>query len=99
MSHTYHQFLFPYSVTCHTNDLAVFHCLRALGHYADPGAPVPDPEHREHQWRNAGNKLTLCFSSPAYRNKFKDNARRILPQTLWSVVRESDEVPESALNR
>ncbi|MCG8564639.1 MAG: hypothetical protein MI747_06105 [Desulfobacterales bacterium] len=80
------------SITCHTNDLAVFHCLNALSRYSESttygSREFPLVEERD--WRNTGNKLTLWFTHPQYRDRFEENALRLLPHDLWSVVEKHD---------
>ncbi len=78
--------LCKYSITCHTNDLAVFHCLHALCDYAEPSIRSDTPKSQENQWRNSGNRVTLWFAHASCRDKFEAAAQRLLPGDLWSVV-------------
>ncbi len=84
-----------YSITCHTDDLAVVHCLRAICHFAEEGCPpqIAWGGTTEVKWRAAGNRITLRFTSPAYRDNFVKEAMRILPPDSWSEVARSDNDP------
>ena len=81
--------LCKYSITCHTNDLAVFHCLRALCDYAEPSVQSSPQKSHETQWRNSGNRITLWFAHSSCLDKFETAAQRILPNDLWSVVEKN----------
>jgi hypothetical protein len=86
-----------YSITCHTDDLAVVHCLRALCQHAEEdcrpqmawggtGAVA---------WQQAGNQITLRFTTPGYREAFLREAVRLLPAGSWRETARSDSDPAS----
>jgi hypothetical protein len=84
-----------FSITCHTDDLAVVHCLRGLCQYAEKGRvrQISWGGTKESEWRAAGNNITLRFTNPVYRDVFVKEAARILPQNSWTEVRRSDADP------
>lgn len=84
-----------YSITIHTDDLAVVHCLRAICEYAEVGVKpqIGWGGTKRRDWEKAGNIITLRFSSPEYRNNFVQTVARLLPQTAWHEVRRNDDDP------
>ena len=91
----YYYSLYHYSVTCQTNDLAVVHCLRALCQYAEEASykQIGWGGTGTSEWREAGNQITLRFTKTAYRDKFEQTAKKLLPPGSWSVIRCSDSDP------
>lgn len=88
---------FHYSVTVTTDDLAVVHCLRALNQYAQGegnlrigwgGTKLDD-------WKIAGNRITLRFTKPRYREECIRTAQRLLPTGSWVIVAQDDNDPAS----
>jgi len=85
-----------FSVVCQTNDLAVVHCLRALCYFAEQ-----DPDGKKvgfggtgvQEWLNDGKEMTLRFTDPAYRDKFEQEAKRLLPAGTWTVADRSNYDP------
>ena len=84
-----------YSITCATGDLAVVHCLRALCQHVAVGVlpQIAWGGTKESDWRAAGDKITLRFTSPESRDRFVSEARRLLPQDCWHEVRRRDDDP------
>jgi hypothetical protein len=94
--HDYH-----YSVTVHTDDLALLGCMRALSqHCQRTGNPrIPWGGTKQGDWEQTAHRATFHFSSPAYRSDFLAEAQRLLPAKLWQEVSMSDSdpaVPQSA---
>ena len=77
-----------FSITCHTDDLAVVHCLRALCQYAEHKCPpqIAWGGTKEKDWAAAGDRITLRFTCPSYREEFVRQAERLLPQGSWRKV-------------
>ena len=85
---------YRFSVTCETADRAVLHCLRALCQWAE--------QYRKKQigwggtgdssWQTAGGQFTLRFTSPDFRERFVQEANRLLPGH-WRVVSRNDNDP------
>ena len=84
-----------YSITCHTDDLAVVHCLRALCQFAEKGCrpQIAWGGTTESNWTAAGNQITLRFTSPSYRDVFVKEAEQLLSSGSWSEVCRSDNDP------
>lgn len=85
-----------YSVSLETEDLAVLHCLRSLSQHAE-GSKIPKSipwgGTKEAAWRRAGYVATFRFTSPDYRDRFIEEASRLLPSDLWKKVAQSDADP------
>jgi hypothetical protein len=88
---------YRFSVTIETADRALVYCLRSLAKFsqATGNNQVPWGGTTDKDWRTAGNCVTFRFDSPAYRENFIAEARRLLPNGLWSIVSESDDDPAS----
>lgn len=86
---------YHFSVTVYTRDLAVVECLRALAKFSQETGnnQIPWGGTKDTDWRNADRKITLHFSSPAYRERLKSEAARLLPSGLFEIVSESDADP------
>jgi len=83
-NHETHRF----TVTLHTNDLAVVHCLRALAAYCQK------TESTYEAWGGTGKKqwqerkqVTFRFTTESYRAEFMREVRRLLPQPLWKPIK------------
>jgi hypothetical protein len=90
-SHSDHKF----SITIHTDDLAVVNCLRALSKFSQKSGNnnIPWGRTKDKDWERAGHEVTFHFSSPDYRLGFLEELRRLLPATLWREMRQSDNHP------
>jgi hypothetical protein len=78
-----------YSITCETSDLAVVHCLRAICQFAERGLEHPQIAWGgtgEAEWKASGNRVTLRFTDPAFRDAFVLTARDVLREGLWEEV-------------
>ena len=84
-----------YSVTIHTDDLALLGCMRALSqHCQKTGNPrIPWGGTKQGDWEAARHTATFHFSSTLYRDDFIAEARRLLPERLWREVSRSDYDP------
>jgi hypothetical protein len=84
-----------FSITCHTDDLAVVHCLRALCQFAerDCRPQIAWGGTGEDAWRHAGKQITLRFTSLSYRDRFVGEANRLLPKSSWREAARSDNDP------
>lgn len=85
---------YRYSITCHTDDRAVMYCLRSLTHYAEHGPQknIGWGGTNDSVWKNSGNQITLRFTSPAYREAFRQKANELLAGR-WREVSSSDNDP------
>lgn len=84
-----------YSITIHSDDLAMIGCLRALSKYAQRTGNnnIPWGGTKDKDWERDGHEVTFHFSDSAYRQGFLSELRRLLPQSLWREVRRSDNDP------
>lgn len=84
-----------FSVTCYTDDLAVVHCLRALCQYAEKECrpQIAWGGTTEKAWRRDGRRITLRFTEPLFRDKFLQEAMRLLPEGSWQETGRSDNDP------
>ncbi|MGE4298653.1 MAG: hypothetical protein AB7E47_11540 [Desulfovibrionaceae bacterium] len=86
---------YHYSITLHSEDLALVHCLRALAQCSQlrGNNRIPWGNTREADWRRADMAVTFRFSNPAYREVFAKHVRRLLPPGLWREVARDDHDP------
>lgn len=87
--------LYKFSVTIHTDDLAVVGCLRALAKFSQKTGNnrIPCGKTNDTDWERDGHCVTFRFSSPSYRHGFKSELTRLLPDNLWQIASESDSNP------
>jgi len=90
-THADHRF----SITIHTDDLAVLYCLRTLADYcqATGNTRITWGGTKKEDWERSGRMVTFRFSNPSYRTHFTQEAMRVLPNGSWSKVRQSDSDP------
>ncbi|MFO7997193.1 MAG: hypothetical protein R6U93_08700 [Dehalococcoidia bacterium] len=86
---------YHYSITIETPDEVVLECLRAISDYAQASGNkrIAWGGTKKRDWQRNRNHVTFHFSNPQYRNVFSTEAQRILPATLWRVVRKADNDP------
>ncbi|HFD32536.1 MAG TPA: hypothetical protein ENJ28_07545 [Gammaproteobacteria bacterium] len=84
-----------YSVTIHTDDLAVVNCLRALSKYSQRTGNnnIPWGGTKDKNWERDRHHVTFRFSTPEYREGFIAELNRLLPAELWQEVNRSDADP------
>lgn len=90
-----------FSITCWTPDLAVVHCLRGLCQHTE-GRVRPQIAWggtTEKAWREAGQEITLRFSSMEFREAFVRHASRLLPEDSWVERGRSDNDPAKRQRR
>jgi len=87
-THADHKF----SITIHTDDLAVVNCLRALSKYSQKTGNnnIPWGGTRDRDWESHGHEVTFYFSDPTYREGFVAESRRLLPLQLWLELSRDD---------
>lgn len=90
-----------YSVTIHTDDLAVVNCLRALSKYAQRTGNnnIPWGGTKDKDWERAGNRVIFRFSTKEYREGFIYELNRLLPGELWTEVGRNDNDPAVRTSR
>jgi len=90
-----------FSITCHSDDLAVVHCLRALCEFAERSVlgQIAWGGTGAEAWRAHGNRITPRFSDPAFRDAFVTAATDVLQPGLWAEVQRSDNDPAKRQRR
>ncbi len=85
---------FHFSITCKTDDPFVLACLRAICHTCEqaPKAQIAWGGSGEHDWRRAGNRVTFRFTNPHYRDRYIQEAERLLG-SHWHVCGTHDNDP------
>ncbi len=91
MSHADYKF----SITMKSDDLAVVNCLRSLSQFSQQTGNnrIPWGGTKDQDWKRDGHVVTFRFTTPEYRSGFVAECRRLLPEALWSVVRENNNDP------
>jgi hypothetical protein len=86
---------YKFSITIHTDDLAVVGCLRALAQYSQKRGNnrIPWGNTKDKDWRGAGNCVTFRFTSPEFRQGFVAEITRLLPDGVWLERGRSDNDP------
>lgn len=85
---------YHFSATCHTDDAAVLHCLRALCQHAEKGKfpQIGWGGTKQSVWEKDGGKFTVRFTRAEYRQKYLTEARRLLAGH-WQLVSTDDNDP------
>ena len=91
---------YPYTITCHTDDLAVVHCLRSLAQWAQQSGQKFRSwgGTKKKDWERSGHCITLHFSSPEFRYVFRQKANELLGGK-WSEISTSDNDPAIPVRR
>ena len=86
---------YKYSITIHTDDLAVVNCLRALSQYSQKSGNnrITWGNTKDADWKAANHRVTFRFTLPEYRDGYLYELKRLLPSELWKEVRRSDSDP------
>jgi len=92
---------YKFSVTIHTDDLAIVNCLRALSEYSQKTGNnrIPWGGTKDQDWKREGHTVTFRFSQPSYREGFIKELERLLPKALWAERKRSDNDPPMVLDR
>jgi len=85
---------YRYSITVHTDDLAVLHCLRAIAQFAqaEGNRSIPWGNTKEVHWQANSHEVSFRFTSDDYRASFRNTADRVL-KGLWSEKSTNDNDP------
>jgi hypothetical protein len=84
-----------FSVTIHTDDLAVVNCLRALSKFSQKTGNnnIPWGGTKDKDWERDWHQVTFRFSSEEYRERFLSELKRLLPEQLWDEVLRNNNDP------
>lgn len=91
---------YRFSVTIHTDDLAVVNCLRSLSQYSQKteNNRIPWGGTKDRDWNKDGHMVTFRFSQPSYREGFIKEIERLLSRALWVERKRNDNDPPKALD-
>ena len=91
MSHAAYKF----SITIKSDDLAVVNCLRSLSQFSQQSGNnrIPWGGTKDQDWKRDDHAITFRFTTPEYRSQFVAECQRLLPEALWSVMRENNNDP------
>lgn len=86
---------FHFSITIHTDDLALLGCFRSLSQHAQAtgNARIPWGGTKREDWQRDKHQATFHFTSSLYRDDFLHHSRRLLPAGMWQVVAQRDDDP------
>jgi len=86
---------YKFSITIHSDDLAVVNCLRALSQYSQKTGNnrITWGNTKEADWKRDDNCITFRFTLPNYRQGFLSELERLLPVNLWKESSRSDNNP------
>jgi len=86
--------LYRHSITVHTDDEPVMHCLRAIAFFAEHGPQknIGFGGSGEDNWKRDDHQITLRFTHPEYRQVFRDVANDLLGGR-WTQVDEHNNNP------
>lgn len=86
---------YRFSITIHSDDLAVVNCLRALSQFSQRSGNnrIPWGGTKDADWNRDKHSVTFRFTTPEYRAGFLSEAKRLLPISLWSISAQSDNDP------
>lgn len=84
-----------FSITIHTNDIAILYCLRALADYAQKtgNTRITWGGTTKNNWKKNNNTVTFRFTKSGYWVDFNEEAKRVLPTNSWEQRGESDNDP------
>ena len=79
---------YRFTVTLHTDDLAVVYCLRALADLCQEtgNTRITWGGTRKVDWERSGNRVTFRFTNAEYRANLLSEARRLLGEENWTVI-------------
>ena len=88
---------YHFSITVHTEDLALLGCLRALSAHAQTigNSRIPWGGTKKTDWERNNHQATFRFSDQSFRDTFIREVERLLPKGLWNIVSKSDADPAS----
>jgi hypothetical protein len=86
---------YKFSVTLHSNDLAVVNCLRSLADFSqkEGNKRIAWGGTKDTDWKRDRNRVTFRFTTSQYRDGFKEEVERLLPRDLWTITGTRDDDP------
>jgi hypothetical protein len=92
---------FKFSVTIQAADFTVVSGLHALSEHCQQtgNKQIPWRGTGEDDWRRSGGRVTFRFTTQQYRADFIAEAKRLLLDSTWSVVDQSDDDPATPKRR
>jgi len=92
---------YKFSITIHTDDLAVVNCLRSLSQYSQKTGNnrITWGNTKDSDWQRENHRVTFRFTSPDYRKDFLAEIDRLLPNNLWDEFLKNDDDPAKPAKR
>lgn len=77
-----------HTITVKTEDITILYCLRSIAHLSQEtgNTQIPWAGTTRKIWIEQGNKVVFRFTDEKYKNKFINEAKRILPQNSFEIV-------------
>ncbi len=87
--------MYRFSITIHTDDLAIVNCLRSLSQRSQKTGNnrITWGNTKDSDWAREHHRVTFRFTSPEYRDGFLGEINRLLPGHLWNESSRSDNDP------
>jgi hypothetical protein len=92
---------YKFSITVHSDDLAVINCLRALSQYSQKTGNnrIPWGGTKDSDWENDNHHVNFRFTCTEYREGFKSEVRRLLPTNSCEFTGESNNDPAHKVSK
>lgn len=92
---------YKFSITVHSDDLAVVNCLRSLSQFSKKTGNnrIPWGGTKDSDWESENHHVTFRFTSSDYREGFKSEVRRLLPNNCCTFTEESDSNPAHKVSK
>lgn len=92
---------YKFSITLHSDDLAVINCLRSLSQFSQKTGNnrIPWGGTKDSDWERDNHHVTFRFTSPEYREGFKSEVKRLLPASCCDFVEENDNDPAHKVSK
>ncbi len=86
---------YRFSITIHTEELAVVNCLRALSQFSQKteNNRIPWRGTKDKDWQRDGKKVTFRFNKRDYRDGFIAVIEQVLRPNLCNVTTTRDDDP------
>lgn len=92
---------YKFSITVHSEDLAIINCLRALSQFSQKNGNnrIPWGGTKDTDWKQDNQQVTFRFTSNYYREGFKSEVLRLLPKGSCSFIKENDNDPAQKVSK
>lgn len=92
---------YKYSITVHSDDLAIINCLRSLSQFSQKTGNnrIPWGGTKDTDWKQNNHNVTFRFTTIEYREGFKSEVKRLLPPNSYEFIEESNNDPAHKVNK